>query len=138
MLKPALGGITEMFWQELTAFQDWHKWMPGAREVIQLDEGAIARGSTLRVHAHNIERVWTVSRWDPPRRIEFIVDSAIRQRAYGFSLQADSKNSELVIVLDVERTLRGPQRLFAPLLSALQRRHCQKLLNGFVENLQTP
>lgn len=136
-LKPGMDAIAEMIWRELTAFQDWHKWMPATKEVTRVDEGVIGRGSTLRVTAHNTVKIWSISCWDPPRRIEFIVGSSNRNLAYGFSLVTDRENKELVIVLDVECSPRGLQRLMIPLFSWLQKRQSQKLLNCFVESFQT-
>lgn len=131
-------GIAEMIWQELTAFQDWHKWMPGIEKVTRIDEGEIGRGSTLQVTTHNNVNTWSISCWDPSRRIEFMVGPGKRNLAYGFSLIADSENKGLVVLLDIECAPRGFQRLATPLLSWLQNRRGQKLLNCFVESLQTP
>lgn len=135
-LKQGMDGIAEMIWQELTAFQDWHAWMPAIKEVKRIDEGVLSRGSELQVYTHNSVKVWSVSCWDPPRRIEFIVRSQSKDLAFGFSLIPDDENKQLTVVLDLECLPRGLFRLISPLLSWQQRQYGQKLLNAFVESLQ--
>lgn len=136
-LKLGMDGIAEMIWQELTAFQDWHTWMPTIKEVRRVDEGVLSRGSKLHLTIRNSVKVWSVSCWDPPRRLEFVVESHNKDLAFGFSLIPDDENKQLIIVLDLECLPRGFWRLMTPLLNWRQRRRGQRLLNAFVESLQS-
>ena len=138
-LKPGIDGIVRAIWQELTAFQDWPKWMPATKEVIRIDDGLLGRGSTLQVTGRSSIKIWSISLWDPPRRVEFIIGSTSRHHAhlaYGFSLLPDNEHKELSIVLDVEYMPLGFRRLMIPLFRWMQYRKGEKLLNRFVKNLQ--
>lgn len=134
-LKPGMDGLPETIWQELIAFQDWHKWMPSVGAVTRVDSGAFGRGSTFQVARKRSVNIWSISCWDPPRRLEIITECRGRQLAYGFSLVADNTSAELAIELDVECIPRIFPRPMMPLLRWHQRRYGQKLLNGFIRSL---
>jgi hypothetical protein len=133
-LNPAMAKLA---WEKLTAFQDWHQWMPAIVKVTADDGGDFGRGSTLRVHTHNSSRTWSISCWDPPKRLEFIIESGGRDLAYGFSIVADKENQELIIELDIECEPRGFRRLIARFLAWRQQRHGQNLLHCFTQSLPT-
>jgi len=102
-----------------------------------LDENPVGRGTTLVVETHNSKKVWAINCWNAPKKLEFTIESENEDLAYGFGISLNTQENELEILLNVESSYRGFLRHLAPILIWKQKRYSRRLLNSFVQQLQS-
>ena len=127
----------ELAWQQLCNFEKWPSWMPDVKMVRVLDENPVGRGTTLVVETHNSKKVWAINCWNAPKKLEFTIESENEDLAYGFGISLNTQENELEILLNVESSYRGFLRHLAPILIWKQKRYSRRLLNSFVQQLQS-
>jgi len=55
----------------------------------------------------------TIARWDPPRSLQFTIDLGGAEIAYGFLIETSLNRGEILVSLELERSLVGLSRLTA-------------------------
>ena len=126
-----LVSISDSGWRVLTDFRNWPNWIPGVHEVKQADSKPPARGTNLLIERGHKSATGSIDRWDPPRGLQFSINLAPSELAYGFEIETSPKNAEMRISLELERSLFGISRIAASFFLWRQ----QKLGRQILENL---
>lgn len=111
-----LASMSDRSWRVLIDTHNWPMWIPGITAVQQTDQESPARGTGLLVNRGKLEWPGSIDHWDPPRRLCFSIALPGGEIAYGLTIQENLARAELTIELELERSLKGPLRLFAPIL----------------------
>lgn len=126
---------TQQAWQLLTDFQSWNQWLPNIRRVARLDENSLGRGSAILLVSsclgHTSSHTWTISYWDPTKRIDFIRQSQNWRGAY--SIRLEPAKAALALILNLEIELRGFRKLLKPLYLWNYRHQSTRLLSSFAD-----
>lgn len=76
---------------------DWIERWDG--EIVYTDSGIAELGCIFRTRSHDMEEIWTVSRYEPERAIEFIrVVAGVRVTKMDFALRPGDENTTLATV----------------------------------------
>jgi len=122
-------------WQLLTDFQNWQKWQPKILSASRTDGDGPGRGSTILVVSGNSRnpsnKTWKISYWEPPQRVDFIVQSPKMRVAYSLRLEPESAAATLALLLEVEIELEGIRKLLKPVYLWCYRRKSAQLLSAF-------
>lgn len=130
-----LSSMSDSAWQALIDFRNWPNWLPGVAGVQLTDQESPARGTQLRLDGN---RVCTIQRWDPPRSLDFTIDSKRSEMAYGFTVQTLSAEPRLEISLQIEREIGFFGRLFSPLLRWQLRKLAARTISNLATRLRPP
>ena len=122
-------------WQLLTDFQNWQRWHPSILSASRTDGNGPGRGSTVLVVSGNSSnpsiKTWEISYWEPPQRIDFIVQSPNMRVAYSLRLEPEIAAASLALLLELEIELKGIRKLLKPAYLWCYRRKSAQLLSAF-------
>jgi hypothetical protein len=125
-----LASIKDSGWLVLSQFRNWPNWMPGLRQVTQADQESPARGTVLHVSTAGATMKCCIDLWDPPQSLQFSMDVAGGEIAYGFQIRCNSGSAEMLISMQIERTVQGLFRLIAFYLRWRQQRLARVILSN--------
>jgi carbon monoxide dehydrogenase subunit G len=108
-----LASMSDSGWRVLTDFRNWSEWIPGVRSVKQADSEPPARGTKLQVDRGHKTATCSIDVWDPPRSLQISIKLAAGEMAYGFLIETSPKDAEMLISLELERSLTGASRIAA-------------------------
>jgi len=108
-----LAEMSDSAWRTLTDFRNWSAWIPQVQSVKQEDSEPPARGTKLLVDRGHRIAACTIERWDPPRSLQITIDLGGAEIAYGFLIETKLDRAEILLSLELERSLVGPSRLAA-------------------------
>ena len=108
-----LASMSDSGWRVLTDFRNWSNWIPGVRSVQPADSEPPGRGTRLQMDRGHKSATCSIDRWDPPRCLQISIDLTAGEMAYGFLIETSSKNAEVRISLELERSLIGASRIGA-------------------------
>ena len=131
-----LSSMSDSGWRSLIDFRNWPNWIPGMQDVEQMDQESPARGTQLQIKNGNSQASCSIDHWDPPRCLCFSVDAAGGELAYGFTIEVDPGESELLVTLELERSVHGLTRLLAFLLEWRLRQMGARLLTNLTARLR--
>ena len=111
-----LASMCDQSWRTLIDLRNWPMWIPGVTSAQQLGQESPARGTRLQLDWRRMESRGTIDHWEPPRGLCFSTEAAGGEIAFGFTIRENAEKSELLITIELERSLYGPMRLFAAIL----------------------
>lgn len=122
-------------WQLLTDFQNWPRWQSDILSASRTDGDSPGRGSTVLVVSGNSnspsKKAWEISYWEPPRRIDFIVQSANMRVAHSLRLEPETAAATLALLIELEIELKGIRKLLKPVYRWCYQRKSAQLLSAF-------
>ncbi len=108
-----LSSMSDRGWRVLIDFRNWPEWIPGMRDVQQVDQESPSRGTVLRLANGGSRTDCSIDHWDPPRSLSFSFEVVGGETAFGFKIQENPEESALVISLELERSITGLARPLA-------------------------
>lgn len=122
-------------WKLLTDIQNWHHWLPQLISAIRTDGGDPGRGSKLVIVFGNARKprsnTWTISYWEPPNRIDLIVQSPNTRVACSVRLDPQTSSAAPALAMELEIELKGLRKLLKPLYLWSYRRKSSQVLTAF-------
>lgn len=130
----------ETAFAELSDFSSAERWDPGVVEARRLDEGALGVGSRFRVVARfagrNVPLEYVIATFDPPRTVALRADSATVVSLDTITFEPDPLGT--AVTYDADLRLKGPLRIFEPLLALAFGRIGDRARDGLRDALQPP
>lgn len=121
----------------LADFSNAQEWDPGVKQAQRLDSGALKVGSSFRLTVEYMGRtnalVYTITQFDPPRRVTFSGENSIVTSLDTITCEAAGDGTS--VTYDADLRLKGVLKLADPLLALAFNRIADSALAGLRRQL---
>lgn len=131
-----LSSMSDEGWRVLIDFHNWPNWIPGIQSVQQTDQDSPARGTVLQINSGRAAAICSIDRWDPPSSLCFSIRQRYGEVAYCFTIHASARDSQWLLSLELERSIRAWARPVAFLLEWQLRRSGAQTAANFISRMQ--